>query len=117
MHRADKVLMRLPASWAGIQAAQQLEADGIATHLILVYRQVRAAPQALPHQCKKLSPPLLVCSFAQAVAAAQAGVSVIQPNIGRLADWYKQNPGAIRDPRVRPHAALPASLCYSALAA
>ena len=40
------------------------------------------------------------CSFVQAVAAAQAGVSVIQPNIGRLADWYKQNPGAIKDPRV-----------------
>ena len=30
--------MRLPASWAGIQAAKQLEEQGIACHLILVYR-------------------------------------------------------------------------------
>jgi transaldolase len=39
-----------------------------------------------------------VYSFVQAVAAAQAGVSVIQPNIGRIEDWYNQHPGFIRDP-------------------
>ena len=38
----------------------------------------------------------------QAVAAAQAGVSVIQPNIGRLHDWYVKHPGFPRDPKVRP---------------
>lgn len=43
----------------------------------------------------------LGCSFAQAVAAAQAGISVIQPNLGILGDWYKRHPGAIRDPAVR----------------
>lgn len=36
----------------------------------------------------------------QATAAAQAGVSVIQPNIGRLDDWYHKYPGVIRDPKV-----------------
>ena len=41
------------------------------------------------------------CSFVQAAAAAQAGVSVIQPNIGRIEDWYNQHPGFIRDPMVR----------------
>ena len=38
----------------------------------------------------------------QALAAAQAGVSVIQPNIGRLHDWYVKHPGFPRDPKVRP---------------
>ena len=39
------------------------------------------------------------CSLVQAIAAAQAGVSVIQPNIGRLDDWYAKHPGVIRDPK------------------
>lgn len=39
-------------------------------------------------------------SFVQAAAAAQAGVSVISPNVGRINDFYQRNPGAIRDPRV-----------------
>lgn len=39
-------------------------------------------------------------SFVQATAAAQAGVSVIQPNIGRLDDWYHKHPNVIRDPKV-----------------
>jgi transaldolase len=40
-------------------------------------------------------------SFVQATAAAQAGISVIQPNIGRLDDWYHKHPGVIRDPKVK----------------
>jgi hypothetical protein len=36
----------------------------------------------------------------QGAAAAQAGVSVIQPNVGRLDDWYNRHPGVIRDPKV-----------------
>lgn len=70
----DKVIIRIPATWAGIQAARALEAEGIATHLILVN------------------------SFVQGLAAAQAGVSVVQPNVGRIADWYARHPGVIRDP-------------------
>ncbi len=65
---------RLPATWAGIQAAKQLEAKGIATQAFLVF------------------------SVVQAAAAAQAGVSVLQPNLGRIREWYNKNPGAIRDP-------------------
>ena len=41
-------------------------------------------------------------SFVQAVAAAQAGVSVIQPNIGRLHDSYVNHPGFPPDPKARP---------------
>lgn len=40
------------------------------------------------------------CSFVQGVAAAQAGVSVVQPNVGRTRDWYTKHPGVIRDPHV-----------------
>ncbi|KAK9809892.1 hypothetical protein WJX72_001155 [[Myrmecia] bisecta] len=71
----DRLLIRLPGTWEGIQAAKSLEQEGIATHVILVY------------------------SFVQAVAAAQAGCSVIQPNVGHIRDWFSKNPGAIRDPR------------------
>jgi len=71
----EKYLLRIPATWQGIQAAKVLEAEGVATHLILIY------------------------SFVQAAAAAQAGVSVISPNIGRIGDFYARNPGAIRNPR------------------
>lgn len=41
------------------------------------------------------------CSMVQGVAAAQAGVSVIQINMGRLQDWYNSHPGVIRDPQVK----------------
>ena len=42
---------------------------------------------------------ILVSSFAQAAAAAQAGVSVVQPNIGALADWYRSHPNFPRNPK------------------
>lgn len=34
----DKYLLRIPATWEGIQAAKTLEAEGAATHIIMVYR-------------------------------------------------------------------------------
>ena len=40
-------------------------------------------------------------SFCQAVAAAQVGASVVQINIGRVEDWYRNHPGVIRDPTVQ----------------
>eukprot|EP00798_Chlamydomonas_sp_ICE-L_P021618 gene21618-28620_t len=72
--KSSRLIIRLPATWAGIQAAGKLEAEGVATQVFLVY------------------------SFIQGVAAAQAGVSVIQPNVGRTNDWYARNPNVIRDP-------------------
>lgn len=69
----DRLLIRLPATWQGIQAAKQLESEGIAAHVTLIY------------------------SFVQAQAAAQAGVSVIQPNVGRIMDWYRKHPGYIKN--------------------
>ena len=34
----DKYLLRIPATWEGIQAAKTLEAEGADTHIIMVYR-------------------------------------------------------------------------------
>ena len=71
--KKDRVLIRIPATWEGIEAAGRLEAEGTATHVILV------------------------SSFAQAAAAAQAGVTIVQPNIGALADWYRSHPNFPRN--------------------
>lgn len=71
----DKFLLRIPATWAGIQAAGQLEAAGLRTHVTNV------------------------ASLVQAVAAAQAGVAVIQPSVAALADWYRAFPNAIKNPK------------------
>ena len=70
----DSVLLQMPATWEAIQASKRLELSGYATHLICVY------------------------SYVQAVAAIQAGISVIQVNVGRIDDWYDKHPGVIRDP-------------------
>jgi len=71
---SSKLIFRVPGTWEAIQAAAVLEKEGIATQVFHIY------------------------SFVQGAAAAQAGVSVIQPNVGRTRDWYNKNPGVIRDP-------------------
>ncbi|KAL2651233.1 hypothetical protein R1flu_019361 [Riccia fluitans] len=65
----DRLLFKIPATWQGIEAASYLEKEGVQTHLTLVY------------------------SFAQAAAASQAGISVIQLYIGRIRDWARTNSG------------------------
>jgi transaldolase len=70
----SKLILRVPATWAGIQACSALEAEGVATQAYLVFSQVQAA------------------------AATQAGVSVISPNVGRTRDFYNKFPGIVRDP-------------------
>lgn len=67
----ERVLFKIPATWQGIEAARQLEADGIQTHITFVY------------------------CFSQAAAAAQAGASVIQLFVGRVRDWARNNSGDI----------------------
>jgi hypothetical protein len=72
-------------------------------HLLMpsICRASQAEHLPAPH------PP--ACSFVQGAAAAQNGISVVQPNVGRLHDWYNRHPGMIRDPNVSP--CLPASCC------
>ncbi|WP_027478449.1 transaldolase [Curvibacter gracilis] len=66
----DRVLIKIAATWEGIQAAAQLERKGIHTNLTLLF------------------------SFCQAVACGQARVKLISPFVGRIYDWYKKSAGA-----------------------
>ncbi|NMM77330.1 transaldolase [Acidovorax sp. SRB_24] len=69
----DRVLIKVAATWEGIEAARQLEQRGIHTNLTLLF------------------------SFAQAVACGQAKVQLISPFVGRIYDWYKKQAGAAWD--------------------
>ncbi|KAJ9452796.1 Transaldolase 1 [Diplonema papillatum] len=62
----ERVLVKLASTWEGIQAARELEKEGIHCNLTLLF------------------------SFAQAVACAQAGATLISPFVGRILDWNKQ---------------------------
>ena len=66
----DRVLIKIASTWEGIRAAEQLEREGIHCNLTLLF------------------------SFAQAVACAEAGVTLISPFVGRIYDWYKKEKGA-----------------------
>src|SRR3954452_20980878 len=61
----ERVLIKLASSWEGIRAAEKLEREGIHCHMTLLF------------------------SFAQAVACADAGVTLISPFVGRIYDWYR----------------------------
>lgn len=65
----DRVLIKIASTWEGIQAARELENEGIQCNLTLLF------------------------SFAQAQACADAGVFLISPFVGRIYDWYKQRDG------------------------
>lgn len=67
---SDRILIKIAATWEGIQAAAQLEKEGIYTNLTLLF------------------------SFCQAVACGQAKVQLISPFVGRIYDWYKKQAGA-----------------------
>jgi transaldolase len=69
----DRVLIKIAATWEGIQAAAQLERRGIHTNLTLLF------------------------SFCQAVACGQAKVQLISPFVGRIYDWYKKAAGPAWD--------------------
>ncbi len=73
----DRVLIKIAATWEGIQAAEQLERRGIHTNLTLLF------------------------SFCQAVACGQAKVQLISPFVGRIYDWYKKSEGAKWDEAAR----------------
>lgn len=62
-----RVLIKLAATWQGIQAAAELEKRGIHCNLTLLF------------------------SLTQAKACADAGVTLISPFVGRILDWYKQH--------------------------
>ena len=66
----ERVLIKVAATWEGIQAAAQLERVGIHCNLTLLF------------------------AFCQAVACGDAGVTLISPFVGRIYDWHKKTSGA-----------------------
>jgi len=70
----NRVLIKVASTWEGIRAAELLEKEGIHCNLTLLF------------------------SFAQAVACAEAGVTLISPFVGRIYDWYKKEGGGAEIP-------------------
>jgi len=77
----EKILIKVAATWEGVEAARQLQAEGIDCNLTLIFNPT------------------------QAIACAEAGAFLISPFVGRILDWYKahgQVPATIdEDPGVR----------------
>ena len=79
--KRDRVLIKIASTWEGIKAAEALEKEGIHCNLTLLF------------------------GMHQAVACAEAGVTLISPFVGRILDWYKKSTGkasyeAAEDPGV-----------------
>jgi transaldolase len=73
----ERVLIKVAATWEGIQAAAALEHEGIHCNLTLLF------------------------SFCQAVACGAAGVTLISPFVGRIYDWHKKAAGPAWDEAAR----------------
>jgi transaldolase len=65
----DRVLIKIASTWEGIRAAEVLEKEGIHCNLTLLF------------------------GLHQAIAAADAGVTLVSPFVGRILDWYKKDTG------------------------
>ena len=65
----ERVLIKVAATWEGIRAAEILEREGIHTNLTLLF------------------------CLTQAIACADARVTLISPFVGRILDWYKKEKG------------------------
>lgn len=70
----ERILIKIASTWEGIRAAEILEKEGIHCNLTLLF------------------------SFAQAVACAEANVTLISPFVGRIYDWYKKEGGGAEIP-------------------
>lgn len=69
----ERVLIKLASTWEGIEAAKQLQSEGIHCNLTLLF------------------------CLTQAIACAKAKVSLISPFVGRIYDWYKKEAGSSWD--------------------
>lgn len=70
----ERILIKIASTWEGVRAAELLEKEGIHCNLTLLF------------------------SFAQAVACAEAKVTLISPFVGRIYDWYKKEHGGAEIP-------------------
>lgn len=85
----DRILIKLASTWEGIQAAKQLESEGINCNLTLLF------------------------SFSQAQACAEAGVYLISPFVGRILDWFKKSTGKDSYPAAEDPGVLSVSKIYN----
>ncbi len=74
----DRVLVKIASTWEGIQAAKELEEEGIHCNLTLLF------------------------GLHQAVACAEAKVTLVSPFVGRILDWYKKDTGKDYKPEEDP---------------
>jgi transaldolase len=65
----DRILVKIASTWEGIRAAEVLEKEGIHCNLTLLF------------------------GLHQAIAAADAGATLVSPFVGRILDWYKKDTG------------------------
>ncbi len=65
----DRVLIKIASTWEGIRAGEILEKEGIHCNLTLLF------------------------GLHQAIACAEAGITLISPFVGRILDWYKKDTG------------------------
>src|ERR1700740_3515670 len=65
----NRILIKIASTWEGIRAAEQLEKEGIHCNLTLLF------------------------GLHQAIACAEAGVTLISPFVGRILDWHKKHTG------------------------
>jgi transaldolase len=65
----DRILIKIASTWEGIKAAEVLEKEGIHCNLTLLF------------------------GIHQAIACAEAGITLISPFVGRILDWYKKDTG------------------------
>ena len=65
----ERILIKIASTWEGIKAAEKLEKEGIHCNLTLLF------------------------GIHQAVACAEAGVTLVSPFVGRILDWYKKDTG------------------------
>ncbi len=63
----DRILIKLASTWEGIEAARELQREGIDCNMTLIF------------------------SLAQAAAAADAGAFLVSPFVGRILDWHVKN--------------------------
>ena len=67
--KRDRILIKLASTWEGIRAAELLEKEGIHCNLTLLF------------------------GMHQAVACADAKVTLVSPFVGRILDWFKKSTG------------------------
>jgi transaldolase len=74
----ERILIKIASTWEGIRAAEILEKEGIHCNLTLLF------------------------GLHQAIACAEAGVTLVSPFVGRILDWYKKSTGKDYSPTEDP---------------